>query len=73
MPFLVSGHLVQRRDWLVNYIAIIVTTIWAVTLVVGMINPNYTPPVAIYPALLAVVGGVFGFKLTKREDTNENE
>lgn len=67
MPYSVSGHTVQRRDWLVNYIAIIVTTIWAVTLVVGMVNPAYTPPVAIYPALLAVVGGVFGFRLTKKD------
>lgn len=61
-----------KRDWLVNYIAIIITTIWAITLVVGMINPQYEPPVAIYPALLAVVGGVFGFRLTKK-DENDNE
>ena len=62
-----SGPLVQKRDWLANYIAIIITTIWATTLIVGMLNSNYQPPVAIYPALLAVVGGVFGFRLTKKD------
>ena len=59
------------HDWLGNYIAVVITTVWATTLVVGMINPHYDPPVAIYPALLAVVGGVFGFKVTKRNGPPE--
>lgn len=55
----------NREGWLGNYIALVVTTVWATTIMVGIFNSKYDPPVAIYPVLLAVVGWVFGFRIAK--------
>ena len=47
-------------------IASIVVGIWAISMIVDMIPAaNYEPPVAIYPALMLVLGGVFGLKIVK--------
>ena len=47
-------------------IAGVVVGIWAVSMVVDMIpQAQYEPPVAIYPALMLVLGAVFGLKIVK--------
>lgn len=47
-------------------IASVVVGIWAISMIVDMIPAaNYEPPVAIYPALMLVLGGVFGLKIVK--------
>ena len=47
-------------------LASVVVAIWAISMVVDMIpQANYEPPVAIYPALMLVLGGVFGIKIVK--------
>lgn len=51
---------------LATILAIVVTTVWAVSMVVDMIpQANYEPPVAIYPALMLVLGAVFGVKIVR--------
>lgn len=48
-------------------IAFIVVGIWAISMVVDMIpGANYQPPVSIYPALMLVLGAIFGVSLVKK-------
>lgn len=48
-------------------IAFIVVGIWAISMVVDMIPAaNYEPPIAIYPALMLVLGAIFGVSLVKK-------
>lgn len=61
----------ESSNWLPTFIAVVVFSTWAISMVVGMLNKDYQPPVAIYPLLLAVAGGVWGFKLTRKENGNE--
>lgn len=49
-----------------NGIAIVVVSIWALSMVVDMIpQANYDPPVAIYPALMLVLGAMFGLRIVR--------
>lgn len=49
-------------------ISIVVVGIWAISMIVDMVpQANYQPPVAIYPALMLVLGGIFGISLTKKD------
>lgn len=49
-----------------NGIAVVVVTIWAISMLVDMIpQANYNPPVAIYPALMLVLGAIFGLRIVK--------
>lgn len=49
-------------------IACVVVGMWAISMAVDMIpNNNYEPPVAIYPALMLVLGAVFGVKIVKKD------
>lgn len=48
-------------------IAFIVVGIWAISMLVDMIpGAKYEPPVAIYPALMLVLGAIFGVSLVKK-------
>lgn len=52
-------------------LASVVVAIWAISMIVDMIpQANYEPPVAIYPALMLVLGGVFGIKIVKGDKPN---
>lgn len=49
-------------------ISSLVVGMWAVSMIVDMIpQANYSPPVAIYPALMLVLGSMFGISLTKKD------
>lgn len=49
-------------------ISIIVVGMWAISMIVDMVpQANYSPPVAIYPALMLVLGSMFGISLTKKD------
>lgn len=51
---------------LANVLAITVVTIWAISMIVDMIpGVDYQPPIAIYPALMLVLGAVFGVKIVR--------
>lgn len=55
---------------LATIVSILVVGIWAVSMIVDMIpQAKYEPPVAVYPALMLVLGGIFGVGLVKK-DTN---
>ena len=50
-------------------LASVVVAIWAISMIVDMIpQAQYEPLVAIYPALMLVLGGVFGLKIVKGQD-----
>ena len=50
-------------------VAIMVVGIWAISMIVDMIpQAQYEPPVAIYPALMLVLGGIFGISLVKKDN-----
>lgn len=51
-------------------IALIVVSVWAVSMVVDMVSVSYDPPVGIYPALMVVLGGLFGYRLVKGDGPN---
>ena len=54
---------------LINAIAIVVVTVWAISMIVDMIpGLDYDPPVGIYPALMLVLGSIFGIRIVKGED-----
>lgn len=54
---------------IMNGIAIVVVAIWALSMIVDMIpNFNYDPPVGIYPALMLVLGGIFGVRIVRGDD-----
>ena len=51
------------------FISVVVVGMWAISMVVDMIpQANYSPPVAIYPALMLVLGSMFGISLTKKDN-----
>lgn len=51
---------------LANALAITVVAVWAVSMVVDMLpSVDYEPPIAIYPALMLVLGAVFGVKIIR--------
>lgn len=53
---------------LTSIIALMVVSIWALSMVVDMFSTTYDPPVGIYPALMVVLGGLFGYRLVKGEN-----
>lgn len=54
-------------------IAIVITTAWAVSFILGALNPDYNPPASIHPLMLIVAGGAFGTAVfTKKKEDDEN-
>jgi hypothetical protein len=41
-------------------IAIVITTMWAVSYLVNILNPNYKVPDGLHPLMLLVAGAAFG-------------
>ncbi len=50
----------------INGIAITVVAVWAISMIVEIFNPAYNPPNGIYPALMIVLGSIFGYTLVRR-------
>ncbi len=58
----------MNSEKLKTYISIVVVGMWAISMIVDMIpQANYEPPVAIYPALMLVLGAIFGLRIVKGE------
>lgn len=55
----------MENNKLTSIISIIVVVIWAISMVVNMFSTTYQPPVGIYPALMMVLGGLFGYRLVR--------
>lgn len=58
----------MKTNKLANLVAIVVVGVWAISMIVDMISQSYDPPVGIYPALMLVLGGVFGVRLVKDKE-----
>lgn len=52
-------------------IALVILAIWAVSVVYGMFNVEYTPPSSVQAAVLIVVGGVLGVPLARKGRNND--
>lgn len=48
-------------------LAIVVTTVWSLSMAMDAINAGYDPPAGIHAALMVVLGGIFGARLAGRE------
>lgn len=65
VPVPTPSHLSFNQK-LANGIAIVVVTVWAISMIVDMIpQAHYDPPVAIYPALMLVLGAIFGLRIVR--------
>jgi len=52
--------------WLFNGLAIVVTTVWAVSFVVSAVpGSNYSPPAGVHGAMMIVLGAVFGARIAR--------
>lgn len=60
----------MRSQRLTTIVSLIVVIIWAISMIVNMFYSKYQPPVGIYPALMLVLGGLFGFRLVKGNGDN---
>lgn len=54
------------RSQVSNLIAVVVTVAWAVSFVWDLTHTNYEPPASLSPAFLAVVGGIYGAGVIRR-------
>jgi hypothetical protein len=48
-------------------LAIVVTTIWALSMIMDAVAANYDPPGGIHGALMVVLGGIFGARIVGRD------
>jgi hypothetical protein len=63
----VSGSDVST--WIPNLIALVVTVVWATSFIADIAIPEYSPPVYIHVAFMAVVGSIFGFQVVSRRSS----
>lgn len=52
----------------INGIAITVVGVWAISMIVEIFHPAYSPPTGIYPALMIVLGSIFGYTLIRKPE-----
>lgn len=56
------------NEKIMNGIAIVVVAVWAMSMIANMIpSLHYDPPVGIYPALMVVLGSIFGVRIVRRD------
>lgn len=49
-----------------TWLALLVSSIWAVSMIWNVVQPGYVPPAGIHGALMLVLGGVFGARMVGR-------
>lgn len=54
-------------------IAIVITTAWAVSFILGALNPAYNPPPSIHPLMLIVAGAAFGTAIRTTKKVKDDE
>lgn len=47
-------------------LALLVSFVWALSMVLDAVNQSYDPPAGIHGALMLVLGGVFGARLVNK-------
>lgn len=58
----------QKLDRIEQVIAIVVTTVWAASMIVDFFPTDYDPHSGIHLAMMAVVGALFGRQLWRRNN-----
>lgn len=56
-----------KKDVTLDWVAALVTGVWASSMIVDMFSDKYTPPLMTHLILMIVVGFVFGFKKRSRK------
>ncbi len=59
--------------WLGNLVTVVITLVWAASLVVGWVKPQYSPPMTLQLAMGAVVGALYGRKALQAPGDNTHE
>lgn len=54
-------------------LALLVSGIWALSMVMDAVNTAYDPPAGIHGALMLVLGGVFGARLVGKENGTDSK
>lgn len=54
-------------------IAIVITVAWAVSFIIGALNPSYAPPPSLHPLMLIVAGAAFGNTVLNRKREREDK
>jgi len=57
---------VEVAPYIINFIALVVTVVWAASFVADVMMKNYNPPAQIHAVMLAIVGALFGFQVVHR-------
>lgn len=55
----------------VNAIAALVATVWATTVIAGIMIHDYTPPPTVHLSMMAIVGALFGRQVLGRVDRDD--
>lgn len=51
---------------IINFIALIVTLVWAGSFIADISTITYNPPPQIHTVMLSIVGSIFGFQIVGR-------
>lgn len=63
----------MQNKTLTTIVALVVVAVWAASMILAMFNTSYQPPIGIYPALMVVLGGLFGYRLVRFDKYDNNE
>lgn len=66
-----EGDGVDKR--ITNAIAIVSTTLWAVSFVLDAIIPTYDPPVSVHAVMMTVAGAAFAGSVFKKGDDDDKK
>lgn len=58
----------MHRDRAADIIAVVVTAIWAASMVADAVSVSYAPPLLIHFSMLTTVGLIMGFKYSKHKE-----
>lgn len=61
-----AGALWRSRssgDWIVPFVVVVVTSVWASSTLVDAYSPSYDPPAGIYPVMTGVIGMLSAIRL----------
>lgn len=57
--------------WATNIAIVVVLGVWALTVIVGILDPNYEPPPGIQPLMMALAGFLFAAQRTPADRAEE--
>ena len=63
----------KASEWVTNLATVVVLGVWAVSLVVDMLVPEYDPPPGIEPLMMALAGFLFATRTRPGNDEEDDE